>query len=109
MKLSIVTITAMLITTPAMADSNSDLDAAIGGGLGGAAGAVIGNEMGGRDGAIIGGAIGGATGTAVTTNKDSQRQHKSDIRLEDSHTRIKLGPDQGSSFCPPGLAKKGRC
>ena len=82
---------------------NSTLDAAIGGGLGGAAGAAIGNEVGGRDGAIIGGALGGAVGAAITT--DDSPQYKS----ADKKTYYKNEKHNGSKFCPPGQAKKGRC
>jgi outer membrane lipoprotein SlyB len=82
---------------------NSTLDAAIGGGIGGAAGAAIGNEVGGRDGAIIGGALGGAVGAAVTT--DDNPQYKS----TDKKTYYKNEMHNGSKFCPPGQAKKGRC
>jgi phage tail tape-measure protein len=82
---------------------NSTLDAAIGGGIGGAAGAAIGNEVGGRDGAIIGGALGGAVGAAITT--DDSPQYKS----ADKKTYYKNEKHNGSKFCPPGQAKKGRC
>ncbi len=82
---------------------NSTLDAAIGGGIGGAAGAAIGNEVGGRDGAIIGGALGGAVGAAITT--DDSPQYKS----ADKKTYYKNEKQNGSKFCPPGQAKKGRC
>ena len=46
----------LAITTASVNADNSTLDAAIGGGFGGAAGAAIGNEVGGREGAIVGGA-----------------------------------------------------
>ena len=48
----------LLVVTLMVVEANADnstLDAAIGGGIGGAAGAAIGNEVGGRDGAIVGG------------------------------------------------------
>ena len=57
-----------LMVVEANADS-STLDAAIGGGLGGAAGAAIGNEIGGRDGAFIGGALVGHAVNSVTLRK----------------------------------------
>lgn len=76
-------------------------DAAIGGAIGGAAGAAIGAEVGGREGAIIGGAIGGATGTAITTNGEDERRREVTV-----HERRR---DRGGGFCPPGLAKQGRC
>jgi hypothetical protein len=94
------------LSAAAMADS-STLDAAIGGGLGGAAGAAIGNELGGRDGAIIGGAIGGGVGAAVTTPEDK----KAVDRRRYDYDRYHRQPDGHPHyrFCPPGQAKKGRC
>jgi uncharacterized protein YcfJ len=89
------------------ANAGSTLDAAIGGGIGGAAGAAIGNEVGGRDGAIIGGGLGGAIGAAVNTDDEPRHTthrktyYKTSYPSEDGHS--------GSSFCPPGQAKKGRC
>jgi outer membrane lipoprotein SlyB len=88
------------------ADS-STLDAAIGGGIGGAAGAAIGNEVGGRDGAIIGGALGGGVGAALNTEEESHHA--------DGHENVYYRRSQpvheypASHFCPPGQAKKGRC
>jgi outer membrane lipoprotein SlyB len=82
---------------------NSTLDAAIGGGIGGAAGAAIGNEIGGHDGAILGGALGGAVGAAITT--DDHPQYKSTHKK----TYYRYEKHNGSGFCPPGQAKKGRC
>ncbi|GAB3670906.1 glycine zipper domain-containing protein [Salinisphaera aquimarina] len=96
---------AMACSTPALALDNDTVDAAIGGGLGGAAGAAVGNEIGGRNGAIIGGAVGAAGGAAVTTNDD----HDDHRRYRD-HDRDYYGRDYGhGNFCPPGQAKKGRC
>lgn len=86
---------------PAAADDRSD--AAIGAGLGGALGAVIGYEAGGRDGAILGGAIGGAGGAAVATDRD-RRHDDSRYRTRSDHRRTR-----GPGFCPPGLARQGRC
>jgi len=95
----------MTLTLPALADS-STLDAAIGGGLGGAAGAAIGNELGGRDGAIIGGAIGGAAGTAIATD-----DHGPTGRPAAEPRPVYYGHPAGHPYhhCPPGQAKKGRC
>ena len=93
------------LSTAALADS-STLDAAIGGGLGGAAGAAIGNELGGRDGAIIGGALGGAAGTALTTGKTVHPHAAPQRRYVDYYR----GPAGHHHYhCPPGQAKKGRC
>ena len=86
---------------------NSTLDAAIGGGLGGAAGAAIGNELGGRDGAIIGGAIGGGVGAAVTTGADSPKKSSSHRETVEYHRYPESEPSY--HFCPQGQAKKGRC
>jgi outer membrane lipoprotein SlyB len=94
-----------LMAVEANADS-STLDAAIGGGIGGAAGAAIGNEVGGRDGAIVGGALGGAIGAAVNT--DDESRHTSSHKKVNYKSQPRPG-NSGSSFCPPGQAKKGRC
>lgn len=88
-----------------LADS-STLDAAIGGGLGGAAGAAIGNELGGRDGAIIGGAIGGGVGAAVATDDD---HHKEGYKHREGANYRYPTRQPSYHFCPPGQAKKGRC
>lgn len=96
----------LLASTTAVADS-STLDAAIGGGLGGAAGAAIGNELGGRDGAIIGGAIGGGVGAAVTTPDDDSKARK--VNYEPAYRSYGPHGHPTYRFCPPGQAKKGRC
>lgn len=105
MKINFLVLAIALSAVEAEADST--LDAAIGGGLGGAAGAVIGNELGGRDGAIIGGALGGAAGAAVSTDKHSGRYYA----LRNIHFR--RAPYRGGHpheyHCPPGQRKKGRC
>jgi hypothetical protein len=95
-----------LLAIEASAD-NSTLDAAIGGGIGGAAGAAIGNEIGGRDGAIIGGALGGGVGAAVATDDDSH--HSSSHEQTHHHYYQPAQVYPASGFCPPGQAKKGRC
>ena len=102
MNIRYLVLAVTLMAADVSADS-STLDAAIGGGIGGAAGAAIGNEIGGRDGAILGGALGGAVGAAVTT--DDNPQYKS----TDKKTYYKNEKHNGSQFCPPGQAKKGRC
>src|SRR5262249_51651817 len=53
-------------TLPAFA---SDMNNALGGGLGGVAGAAVGGGLGGSTGAVIGGAVGGGAGGAVTSNR----------------------------------------
>lgn len=104
MKLKILALTIGLISTPAMADNSSTLDAAVGGGIGGAIGAAIGNEVGGKDGAMIGGAVGAATGVAVNVDEDKDHHDRSSGRvyIDDSH-------HHSGHFCPPGQAKKGNC
>jgi len=93
------------LTLPVLADS-STLDAAIGGGLGGAAGAALGNELGGRDGAIIGGAIGGAAGAAIATDEHGPSRRPV-VETGPAYTRHPVGHPY--YHCPPGQAKKGRC
>jgi len=111
MKIHYLIMAAGLVLSEAYADS-STLDAAIGGGIGGAAGAAIGNEVGGREGAIIGGALGGGVGAAISTDEEesylvpvSNPVHR-DIRYYD---RFEYDRPPASGFCPPGQAKKGRC
>jgi hypothetical protein len=101
----VIALIAMLSVSPAWA-GNDTVKAAVGGGVGGAAGAAIGAEVGGRDGAIIGGAIGGAVGAAIaTSDKDGNRKDAAPVPVE-----VKVGtPARPAAFCPPGLAKQGRC
>jgi hypothetical protein len=85
---------------------SSTLDAAIGGGIGGATGAAIGNEVGGRDGAIIGGALGAAAGTAITTDDKSGAAPAPRVNYQSAPSN----GGRGNGFqCPPGLRKKGAC
>ena len=86
--------------------AGSTLDAAIGGGIGGATGAAIGNELGGREGAILGGALGGATGAAIAT--DSNKSNHDRSSAGNQYSAPASNSNQGS-FCPPGQKKKGRC
>lgn len=90
---------------------NQTLDAAIGGALGGAAGAAVGSEVGGRTGAVMGSAIGAAAGTAIVTDRDDAptvRVREVEHVREIDHVDV-IEPRHGGGFCPPGLAKKGRC
>lgn len=104
MKTTPMLLLAMSLHLPVLADS-STLDAAIGGGIGGAAGAAIGNELGGREGAILGGALGGAAGAAVATDPDVRVRPAPPTRHE-----YHRGPTGHPYYhCPPGQAKKGRC
>jgi len=102
---------AGLVIYEVHADS-STLDAAIGGGIGGAAGAAIGNELGGREGAIIGGALGGGVGAAVSTHEEkdyfihASHPEYNDVRYYD---RREYDRPAAYQFCPPGQSKKGRC
>lgn len=79
------------------------VEAAIGGGAGGAIGAVIGEELGDRNGAIIGAAAGGAIGAAIATDDDDDHHHHSRERV------VVVEDHPHGHFCPPGQAKKGRC
>lgn len=102
-----------LLSLSMSALAGSTTDAAIGGAVGGAVGAAVGNEVGGREGAIVGGAIGAATGTAITTKGDERHDGHYD-HDDDHYRRVERDHDDdhhhhGSSFCPPGQAKKGRC
>jgi hypothetical protein len=103
-RLSLIMLTLTLATT-ALADDES-LRAAVGGGVGGAAGAYVGSELAGRNGAIVGGALGAATGAAVATEGSD-----ADERSARHDTRGHHHPHGGhpGRFCPPGQAKKGRC
>ena len=106
MKIRYFLFSIALVVIEANADS-STLDAAIGGGIGGAAGAAIGNEIGGRDGAIIGGALGGAVGVVVNT-ADSP-SHYSPAPEPEYRYRSKHKKHKKHSYyyhCPPGQGKK---
>ena len=104
-KTLIFSIPLLLISSQSLAGST--LDAAIGGGIGGATGAAIGNELGGREGAIIGGALGGATGAAIATNNKRERNY--DSSSAGNNYRAPTSNNNQGSFCPPGQRKKGRC
>lgn len=107
--LVMISLAAALTAVPALADRDT-LDAAIGGGLGGAAGAAIGNEIGGRNGAILGGAAGAAGGAAISTDRRDDYygdRRRYDPRYDDRRYYRDRAPRGG--FCPPGLAKQGRC
>jgi uncharacterized protein YcfJ len=95
---------ALLAGNTTVLSDSTTLDAAIGGGLGGAAGAAIGNEVAGRDGAIVGGALGGAVGAALNTEDDTKHGP-----LPRRHHAPPPQPRPVYRFCPPGQAKKGRC
>lgn len=104
------TLLAALIL-PATAAFGGELhrDAAIGGAIGGALGGVVGAEVGGREGAIVGSGIGAAVGTGVTTrNSRDDRYYRDDGHHERYRYRERHGHSHGR-FCPPGLAKQGRC
>jgi hypothetical protein len=96
-------------SAPALADSEN-LEAVLGGAVGGGLGALIGNELGGRSGAIVGGALGAATGTAATTagpRHDHLGHGYREPRPVGYYEPYRRG--SYSSYCPPGQAKKGRC
>jgi len=104
-----ITILLAALALPASGALAGDLhrDAAIGGAVGGAIGGVVGAEVGGREGAVIGSGIGAAVGTGIATEGTADKgvsrerhQHVEPVE-RDHHPR--------GRFCPPGLAKQGRC
>ncbi len=97
----------LAIAMVASADDES-VRAAVGGGLGGAAGAYVGSELGGRSGAVVGGALGAAAGTALAT-EPAQPQGRVVYPSYPPPPPAYYGPAHPSRFCPPGQAKKGRC
>jgi len=100
-----------LITSTANA-GNSTLEAAIGGGIGGASGAAIGNEVGGREGAIVRGALGAAVGTTVTTDSEQHHSESHQVtppREYEHHERAHSEDHPSYRFCLPGQRKKGQC
>lgn len=105
-------IVAALSCGPALAD-NQTTDAAIGGAIGGATGAVIGSQVGGREGAIVGGAIGAATGTAIATDGGEPRhEHVHEVEHVEKVEHVEViehHRHHHGGFCPPGLARQGRC
>ena len=105
-KTLIFLIPLLLISSQSFAGST--LDAAIGGGIGGATGAAIGNELGGREGAILGGALGGATGAAIATD-DNKNERNYDRSSAGNDYSAPASSNNKGSFCPPGQRKKGRC
>lgn len=92
--------------TPAVA-GDLTVDAAIGGAIGGAVGGAIGAELGGRDGAIVGAGLGAAAGVAINTGERDGREYRAESY--DDHDDGPRAHPHGNGFCPPGLAKKGRC
>jgi hypothetical protein len=96
---------ALAAASAAAADQG--LEAAIGGAVGGGLGALIGNELGGREGAVAGGALGAAAGAAVATDAGFSEppvygSYQEEVYYQES-------PPGPPGFCPPGLAKQGRC
>lgn len=111
MKIKYLVLVFALSAIEANADS-STLDAAIGGGIGGATGAVLGNEVGGRDGAIIGGAIGAGVGAAIATDGEGQADRDRRYYEEYGHYEVKYEPLQqrGQPRIPPGhMPPPGKC
>ncbi len=96
----------LLASAPIVAEDLT-VDAAIGGAVGGAIGGAVGAELGGREGAIVGAGVGAATGAAINTRdhaETGQQPHHDHSPDDHSHAH-----PHGSTFCPPGQAKKGRC
>lgn len=92
----------ILFSAPGAFADRQTVDAAIGGGVGGAIGGAVGSELGGREGAIIGAAAGAAIGAAVATEPEHEKPREREVIV------IERDPHHGK-FCPPGLAKQGRC
>ncbi|MFO7696096.1 MAG: hypothetical protein R6X16_02935 [Anaerolineae bacterium] len=107
--LSTVVTIAVALPGAAMADQRLSERAALGAALGAAMGAYVGAEVAGADGGVIGAAVGGAVGARVTTrNYDDSRYFSAPVqqyRVVEYHGHHR-GPRH---FCPPGLAKQGRC
>jgi len=97
----------LLATAPVVAEDLT-VDAAIGGAVGGAIGGAIGAEVGGRDGAIVGAGLGAATGAAINTREHAESEQHTHDRNPPVSDHSHAHP-HGSTFCPPGQAKKGRC
>jgi len=95
----------LLLTLNSTALAGDKTRAAIGGGAGGAIGAAVGEELGDRQGAIIGGAVGGAIGAAIATD---ERESEAVRVIEVQPVLVEPDRPRGQ-FCPPGLAKQGRC
>ena len=110
-KVLLSTVVAIAIALPgaAMADHRLSERAALGAALGAAVGAYVGVEVAGADGGVIGGALGGAVGDRVTTRDQTHSRYYStpvhQYRVVEYHHH-RQGPRH---FCPPGLAKQGRC
>lgn len=105
------TVVAISVALPgaAIADSRLSERAALGAALGAAVGAYVGAEFAGADGGVIGGAVGGAVGARVTTRNHLPSRYYStpvqQYRVVEYHHRHQ----RPRHFCPPGLAKQGRC
>lgn len=80
-------------------------DAALGGGIGGAAGDLIGSEAGGRNGAIIGSAAGATIGTTILT-KESHDEYTKHPATPEIYYRPRY---KKTKKCPPGLAMQDKC
>lgn len=106
-KLALVFATMMVISPIAIA--NQTLDAAVGGALGGAVGGAIGSELGGRDGAIIGAGVGAAAGSAMMTKEDYEYDRPHYPKKQRVYYNNYYYGHPHGRFCPPGLAKQGRC
>jgi hypothetical protein len=110
-KFLLSTVVAIAVALPgvAMADHRLSEQAALGAALGAAVGAYVGAEVAGADGAVLGGAVGGAVGAGVTTRNQTHSRYYStpvqEYRVVESQHHHR-GP---RNFCPPGLAKQGRC
>lgn len=81
--MALVTAATLCMGASSASLASDGLNAAIGGGLGGAAGAVVGQMFGGDTGAIIGAGLGGAGGSVLADNYNDR--HDDDRYARDSY------------------------
>jgi hypothetical protein len=107
-KLAIV-LSVSVLAYPAVMANDQNLNAAVGGALGGGLGALVGNVVGGRTGAIVGGGLGGAAGAAVSTHETRSYPPPRYYPERGDWAPENRYPYRRGGFCPPGQAKKGNC
>lgn len=114
--LSAVAAAAFALPGTAMADHSLSERAVLGAALGAAVGAYVGAEVAGADGAVIGAAMGGALGASVATQDHAQGgshgtpvHHQPVVEYHHYYQPVRHHQRGPRHFCPPGLAKQGRC
>jgi hypothetical protein len=114
--LSSVAAAAFAVPGSALADHSMSERAVLGAALGAAVGAYVGAEVAGADGAVIGAAMGGALGASVATQDHAHSrhhgtpaQHRPVVEYHHYHQPVRHHHRGPRHFCPPGLAKQGRC